>query len=94
MASLLGIAIFGIFMASTFNGSLDAQLADIAPTAETQQVIDAQRENLAGAQIAVADESTRQQIEQAFDRAYVSGFRVVMFIAAGWPSSARRRRGL
>lgn len=84
MAGLLGIAIMGIFITYTFNAGLDARLAPLDLAPETKQAVDAQRENLAAAEIpANTDPATQAALEQAIDTAYVTGFRVIMFFAAG-----------
>lgn len=84
VAGLLGIAILGIFMAYTFNSSLDAQLAGLTLAPETAQVVDDQRLNLAGARIpAEVGVETQAMLQQAFKEAYVTGFQLVMLVAAG-----------
>jgi EmrB/QacA subfamily drug resistance transporter len=83
LASLLGVAVLGIIMTITFNLTLDRQLTPLELSGETRQAIDAQRENLAAAQIppGVGSE-TQAALDRAISLAYVSGFRRVMLVAA------------
>jgi hypothetical protein len=83
-AGLLGIAIMSIMISTVFSAALDQRLAalDLSPGAHA--LVDAQRANLAGAQVALeADAETQAALERAFKEAYVAGFRVVMLFAAG-----------
>ncbi|MEM7538332.1 MAG: MFS transporter [Chloroflexota bacterium] len=86
-ASLLGIALFSIFMTSTFNASLDSQLAPLDLPNAVLLAIDEQRGNLAAAELPVSVTSTLptevvNHITQAIDLAFVAGYRINMLIAA------------
>jgi len=83
LANLLGVAVLGIIMTVTFNLILDRRLAPLELTGNTRQAIDAQRENLAAAQIPPGiDSETQVALDRAINQAYVSGFRRVMLVAA------------
>lgn len=84
LAQLMGLAVMGIAMFTTFNAALDNHLSTLNLAPETQQFINQQRSNLADAQIPNDLSAGRQAtIEQAIDESFIAGFRVVMWLAAG-----------
>ena len=83
-AGLLGVAVMSIILTSVFNGELDARLAALDAPPEARAAVEAQRANLAAAQVAVgADAEVQAAVERAIKEAYVAGFRVAMLFAAG-----------
>jgi len=83
-AGLLAIAVLGIFVLLTFNANLDEHLAKMELPAQVRVQIDAQRTRLAGAQVPSGlSAQTRAALEQAINRSFVAGFRLIMFINAG-----------
>lgn len=83
-ASLLAIAIFGVFVAIVFDRSLAGRLdavPDLSP--EVRAEIEAQRTDLAAAQIPDGvDPDTAAAIDQAIDESFLDGFRVAMVVGA------------
>jgi EmrB/QacA subfamily drug resistance transporter len=83
-AGLLAIAVFGVFVFATFSSALDSRLAsiDLPPAAREQMEQEKVRLGAAEPPEGVPDEQAAR-IEEAVDGAFVSGFRVVMFVSAG-----------
>lgn len=82
-AGLLAVAVFGIVMLSAFNASLNQRLTNFDVTPEARELLDGQRNKLAGAEIpASLSAETRTELKRAVTESFVSGFRVVMIIAA------------
>ncbi len=77
IAGLLAVAVFGALLSGVFQSGLERRLdrLDLAPPVRTQ--IEAQRSRLAAAE--TKDARGRQAIEDAF----VSGYRIVLWVAAG-----------
>jgi EmrB/QacA subfamily drug resistance transporter len=83
-AGLLAIALLSPFVASVFNASLDARLAQLNIPPEIQQLLAPERVKLAGAQIPPElSEAIRATLKGAIAESFVSSFRAVMGIAAG-----------
>ena len=83
-AGLLAIAVLGIFVLSAFSSSLDSQLAALHIPTALRQTIENQRSKLVGIQIPTGISSTlHAALQQAIAQSFVSGFRLVMLIAAG-----------
>ncbi|MGI9048010.1 MAG: MFS transporter, partial [Rubrobacteraceae bacterium] len=83
-ASLLSIAVLGIFVFTAFSNTLDSRLSkmDLPPTVVQQ--MDARKVDLGATQAPQGiDVATKKEINQAVDESFVAGFRTVMFIAAG-----------
>lgn len=74
-AGLLAIAVFGLVLSAGFNRTLDRSLARMQLSSSARQSAEMQRIKLAGAQI------SEPQIMHAFDEAFVSGFRDVVWIS-------------
>ena len=84
VAGLLAVAVLGIVVLAAFNSRLDARLEGLAIPPEARQRIDAERTKLAGATAPrELPDVTRNQVDRAVDEAFVGGFRLAMFIAAG-----------
>ena len=77
IASLLAVAVFGALLSGVFQSGLERRLdhLDLPPMVRAQ--IEAQRSRLAAAE--TKDARGRQAIEDAF----VSGYRIVLWVAAG-----------
>ncbi len=83
-AGLLGIAALAVVMLQAFNAELDRRLAQSEIAPEAQHVLDQQRVRLAGAELpAELDFETRAMLKLAIDESFISGFRLVMAVAAG-----------
>jgi EmrB/QacA subfamily drug resistance transporter len=83
-AGLLSIAVLGIAMLSAFNHELDQRVSELGITPAVERSLDEQRTRLAGAQIPEGVEAaTRVALKGAINEAFVSGFRMVMWIAVG-----------
>jgi len=82
-AGLLAVAVLGIVMLHAFNSSLNQRLANLDVTPEARELLDGQRERLAGAEIpANLSAETEAALKRAVAESFVYGFRVVMIIAA------------
>jgi len=76
VAALLAVAVFGLILGNVFNSTLDERLNSASLPASVRAAIDAQRPKLAAAQI---DDARGRR---AVDESFVTGFRVVLWIAA------------
>jgi EmrB/QacA subfamily drug resistance transporter len=83
-ASLLAIPVLGIFVFVAFSSALDARVAELdLPQGALQQLED-EKVDLGGAEAPEGlDSETAAAVERAVDEAFVAGFRVAMFVAAG-----------
>ncbi len=83
-ASLLAIPVLGIFVFVAFSAALDARVANLDLPPEAHQQLEAGKVDLGGAQVPEGLEGeTSQAVERAIDEAFVAGFRIAMFVAAG-----------
>src|SRR5215212_428251 len=83
-ASLLAIAIMGVFVFATFSASLDSRLANLDLSQETRTAMVEQKSSLGAARPPEGvDGETAAALERAVDESFVSSFRVAMYIAAG-----------
>lgn len=83
-ASLMAIAVLGVVALAVFNSSLDTKLAQANVPAGVVLALEDERVSLAGARVPVdIDPEIRVAVERAIDEAFISGFRIVMLIAAG-----------
>jgi EmrB/QacA subfamily drug resistance transporter len=82
-AGLLAIAIFGVVMLSTFSRNLHQRLANIDMEDEARGSLYEQRVKLAGLQLPTTlNAATQRQLEQAVAESFVSGYRLIMLVAA------------
>ncbi len=82
-ASLLAVAVLGVVVVAVFGGSLDARLAvlDLPPVAVQQ--LEAEKIQLGAAEAPDGlDAASVVAVERAIDEAFVSGYRLVMLVAA------------
>ncbi len=77
VAGLLAVAVFGLVLSAGFNRALDARLAQMQLSPAVRENADDQRSKLAGAQIGDL------RVRRAFDEAFVSGYRDVIWISLG-----------
>ena len=83
-ASLLAIAIMGVFVFAAFSTALDARLGSLNLSQETQTAMEEQKSSLGAAVPPESvDAETNAAIERAVDESFVTSFRVAMYIAAG-----------
>ncbi len=83
-AGLLAVAALGVILLGVFNRGLDRRLAGLDLPAATRQELDKERTRLAAIEApASVGARTRERIEDAVDESFVTGFRVVMGVAAG-----------
>lgn len=84
-AGLLAVALFGVAMSWAFDSALDAALkgriAQLAPSADLLQSVQAQRSRWAGMVLSGQDAAT-QAVRREVQEAFVHGFRVVMVASA------------
>ena len=82
-AGLLAIAVFGVVLLQTFSRNFDQHLTKIAVPEELRQSLYQQRVKLAGLELpANLNPDTRRQLQQAVAESFISGYRLIMFIAA------------
>ena len=82
-AGLISIAVLGIVMTGAFARNLNPRLQSLDLPAETRAALEAQTSRLAA--ITLPDElrsDTKQALKRAVEESFVSGFRVVILIAA------------
>ena len=77
IAGLLAVAVFGLILSAGFNRALDHSLSRMQLSPSVRQSAEAQRSKLAGAQI------RELPVMHAFDEAFVSGYRDVIWISVG-----------
>jgi hypothetical protein len=77
LASLLAVAVFGLVLYSGFNHALTPRLDALHLTAAARQQADADRPQLAAAV------NPDPRVEAAIADSFVSGYRVILWLAAG-----------
>ena len=77
IAGLLAVAVFGLVLSARFNSTLNLSLSRMQLSSAVRQNVEMQRSKLAGAQI------EDPLVMHAFDEAFVSGFREVIWISVG-----------
>jgi EmrB/QacA subfamily drug resistance transporter len=82
-AGLLAVAVLGIVMLHTFNANLNQRLETLGVTSETKQALNQQSMRLAAAEIpADIDPAQKQNLKNAIDQAFVTGFRRVTMVCS------------
>jgi predicted MFS family arabinose efflux permease len=82
-AGLLAVAVLGLVMSHSFNGSFDRQMAGAQISADVAREMSGQRAKLGGMTIpASADAATAARLRSVIDESFVAGFRGVMLIAS------------
>lgn len=83
-ASLLAIAVLGVFMLAAFSQHLERRLTALDVSPEIRAQINAESDNLAAVKLPEnVDEKTRLNIKQTINESFVAGFRLVSIICAG-----------
>ncbi len=83
-AGLLAIAVLSIFVVHAFNSSLNSYLGALHVTPAVRQMLDAQRNKLAGADVPPEVHGRlRETLGRAIAESFVAGHRLAMLIAAG-----------
>jgi MFS family permease len=77
IAGLLAVAVFGWVLFASFNRSLDQRLSGLSLSHTERRAVDQQRPKLAAA------DSSDPRIRQAIAESFVSGYRVILWIATG-----------
>jgi len=77
IAGLLAVAVFGLVLSAGFNRTLDRSIAQMELSATLRQSVEMQRPKLAGAEIGDL------RVQRAFDEAFVSGYRDVIWVSVG-----------
>ena len=77
IAGLLAVAVFGLVLSAGFNRTLSRSLAQMQLSPSERKSAEIQRSKLAGAQI------SEPALRRAFDDAFVSGYRDVIWISVG-----------
>ena len=82
-AGLLAVAILGVLMFTTFSASLDDRLATLELPPEARQQLEQEKIKLGAAEVPESTDAELSAIvERAIDEAFVSGYRIVMLVAA------------
>jgi EmrB/QacA subfamily drug resistance transporter len=82
-AGLLAVAVLGVLMFTSFGGSLDARLEALDLPPGVRQQLEQEKIKLGAAEVPKSIDAERGAIvERAIDEAFVSGYRVVMLVAA------------
>lgn len=83
-AGLLAVAVLGVLMLAVFSGSLDSRLGPLELPPEARRQLEEEKVKLGAAEVPEGlDAATTVTVERAIDEAFVSGYRVVMLVAAG-----------
>src|SRR5215471_1699478 len=83
LAAVLSVAVKGVIMLASFNRQLHSHLATIHVEPEIREQIESQRTKLAAIKIPDNVEApVKEEIRQAINESFVSGFRVVMLVAS------------
>ncbi len=84
-ATLMAVAVMGVFVFATFSSNLDSRLANLDVSQGTRSAMEEQKVDLGAAQPPEGvDNSTASAIDNAVDESFVAGFRLAMYIAAGF----------
>ena len=84
VASLLTIALFGLFVSSTFNATFGSLLSTLHLTSLQMHALEAQQGKLVGIGIPESIQGTaRVAVHHAIAESFLTGFRVAMLLGAG-----------
>jgi hypothetical protein len=84
VAGLLAIAVLSIFVVHAFNSSLNGYLDALHVAPAVRQMLDAQRNKLAGAEVPPGVHGhLRDALGRAIAESFVAGYRLAMLIGAG-----------
>jgi len=84
VAGLLAIAVLGIVMVRSFSSHLERNLAGLSLPPEVVKALESNRIRLAAIEIPSGlDPNVATAVKTDVDRAFLSGFRLIMFICAG-----------
>jgi hypothetical protein len=101
VAGLLAIAVFGVFLARTFDAHIGRALDHIHLSSEARAAVEKELPKMAGAELksAALDPARRAAVQSAIDDAFIAGFRVVVLgsavlalVAAGFGAAIRDKR--
>jgi MFS family permease len=82
-AGLLAVAVLGVLMFAAFGANLDDRLEGLELRPEARQQLEEEKVKLGAAEAPEGlDAATGVTVERAIDEAFVSGYRVVMIVAA------------
>jgi hypothetical protein len=80
---LLAVAALGVVLLARFNDTLDERIAAMSLPESARAAVDAQRSKLGGADFSGSvDVALGRELREAFDAAYVAGFRTLMIASA------------
>jgi MFS family permease len=83
-AGLLAVAVLGVLVFAVFSSSLDGRLEALDLPPEARQQLEEEKIKLGAAEIPEGlDPATSATVERAIDEAFISGYRVIMLVAAG-----------
>lgn len=82
-AGLLAIAALGLVVVARFEVVLDGELSGLHLPDGVRALTDAQRAKLAAPDLGALPDALRAPVQHAFERAFVSGFRALMWTSAG-----------
>ena len=83
-AGLLAVAVLGVIMFIGFSGSLDARLQMLDLPSEARQQLEDEKAKLGAARAPEGLGAAQSaSVEQAIDESFITGYRVVMMVAAG-----------
>ncbi len=84
-ATLLAVAVMGVFVFATFSGALDSRLSNLDLSPQARQTMEERKVDLGAARPPRGvDAGTAAAIEEAVDESFVAGFRLAMYLAAGF----------
>ncbi|HEX2180883.1 MAG TPA: MFS transporter [Rubrobacteraceae bacterium] len=83
-AGLLAVAVLGVIMFISFSGSLDARLQMLDLPSEAREQLEDEKAKLGAARAPVGLGAAQSaSVERAIDESFITGYRVVMLVAAG-----------
>ena len=83
-ASLLAVALMGVFVFAAFSAALDDRLSQLDLTPSQRTAMEREMPDLGAAEAPPGvDGQTASRIEGAVDESFLSGFRLAMYVAAG-----------